>query len=317
MNTPLPRREFLRRTSAVTGAALLGTLSPPTATFAATPAPARPFGLGFSLYGMKSLPVADALKACASIGYDNVEFALMPGYPTDPKLLSAADRKQIATTLADLGLRLSALMENISPLAADADHKKNLERLAVAAVLGHDLSPNAPPVIETVLGGQPAQWDAVRAQMAERLRAWGDVAAAHKTIIAVKPHVGGALHTPEGALWLVREVNHPAIKLTYDFSHYELRGYSLAPTWKDLAPHAAFIHVKDSEGTAAKFKFLLPGEGRIDYANYAALVQAAGYRGPVAVEVSGLIFNQKGYDPIAAAKKSYAALAPHVQRKKE
>ena len=315
MNTPLPRREFLRRTSATVGAAFLGTLSPPTATFAA--APARPFGLGFSLYGMKSLPVADALKACASIGYDNVEFALMPGYPTDPKLLSAADRKQIASTLAELGLRLSALMENISPLAADADHKKNLERLAAAAVLGHDLSPNEQPVIETVLGGQPAQWDAVRAQMAERLRAWGDVAAAHKTIIAVKPHVGGALHTPEGALWLVREVNHPAIKLTYDFSHYELRGYSLAPTWKDLAPHAAFIHVKDSEGTAAKFKFLLPGEGRIDYANYAALVQAAGYRGPVVVEVSGLIFNQKGYDPIAAAKKSYAALAPHFQRKKD
>ena len=316
MNTPLPRREFLRRTSATAGAALLGTLSPPTAAFAATPAPALSFGIGFSLYGMKTLPVADALKACASIGYDNVEFALMPGYPTDPKLLSAADRKQIASTLAELGLRLSALMENISPLAADADHKKNLERLAAAAVLGHDLSPNEQPVIETVLGGQPAQWDAVRAQMAERLRAWGDVAAAHKTIIAVKPHVGGALHTPEGALWLVREVNHPAIKLTYDFSHYELRGYSLAPTWKDLAPHAAFIHVKDSEGTAAKFKFLLPGEGRIDYANYAALVQAAGYRGPVVVEVSGLIFNQKGYDPIAAAKKSYAALAPHFQRKK-
>ena len=317
MNPPLPRREFLRRTSAAAGAALLGTLSPPSAAFAATPAPARPFGLGFSLYGMKTLPVADALKACAIIGYDNVEFALMPGYPTEPKLLSAADRKQIATTLDGLDLRLSALMENISPLAADADHKKNLDRLAAAADLGHDVSPNEQPVIETVLGGQPAQWDAVRAQMAERLRAWGDVAAAHKTIIAVKPHVGGALHTPEGALWLVREVNHPAIKLTYDFSHYELRGYALAPTWKDLAPHAAFIHVKDSEGTAAKFKFLLPGEGRIDYANYAALVQAAGYRGPVVVEVSGLIFNQKGYDPIAAAKKSYAALAPHFQRKKE
>lgn len=316
MNTPLPRREFLRCTSATVGAAFLGTLSPPTTTVAAAAAPARPFGIGFSLYGMKTLPIADALKACAAIGYDNVEFALMPGFPTEPKLLAAADRKQIAATLDDLGLRLSALMENISPLAADADHKKNLDRLAAAAELGHDVSPNAQPVIETVLGGQPEQWETVRQPMAERLRAWGDVAAAHKTIIAVKPHVGGALHTPEGALWLVREVNHPAIKLTYDFSHYELRGYSLAPTWKDLAPHAAFLHVKDSEGTAAKFKFLLPGEGRIDYANYAALVKTAGYRGPVVVEVSGLIFNQKGYDPIAAAKKCYAALAPYFQEKK-
>lgn len=152
--------------------------------------------------------------------------------------------------------------------------------------------------------------------MAERLRAWGEVAAAHKTIIAVKPHVGGALHTPEGALWLLRAVNHPWIKLTYDFSHYELRGYELAATLKDLAPHAAFIHVKDSEGTAEKFKFLLPGEGRIDYANYAARLKETPYRGPVVVEVSGLIFNQKGYDPVAAARKSYAALAPHFQKKK-
>ena len=309
---PLPRREFLRRASATVGAAFLGSLP----LRAAPAAPAAAIGLGFSLYGMKTVPVATALKTCAEIGYDNIEFALMPGWPTEPKLLSASDRKQIATTLDGLGLKLSAMMENISPLGPDADHRRNLERLAAAADLGRDLSPKAQPVIETVLGGNPMQWETVREPMAERLRAWGEVAATHQTIIAVKPHVGGALHTPEGALWLLRAVNHPWIKLTYDFSHYELRGYELAATLKDLAPHAAFIHVKDSEGTAAKFKFLLPGEGRIDYANYAARLKETAYRGPVVVEVSGMIFNQKGYDPIASAKKSYAALAPHFQKRK-
>ena len=313
MNPPLPRREFLRRSGATIGAAVLGSL--PLPIVIAAPA-AADISLGFSLYGMKTLPVATALKTCAEIGYDNVEFALMPGWPTEPKLLSPADRRQIVATLDSLGLKLSALMENISPLGTDADHQRNLERLAAAAILGRELSPAAQPVIETVLGSNPTQWETVREPMAERLRAWGEVAAAHKTIIAVKPHVGGALHTPEGALWLLRAVNHPWIKLTYDFSHYELRGYELAATLKDLAPHAAFIHVKDSEGTADKFKFLLPGEGRIDYASYAARLRETPYRGPVVVEVSGLIFNQKGYDPIAAAKKSYAALAPHFQKKK-
>lgn len=319
MNPPLPRREFLRRSGATVGTAVLGSLTlpvaPATAAAAAAAAPAH-FSLGFSLYGMKSLPVAAALKTCAEIGYDNVEFALMPGWPTEPKLLAAADRKQIASTLGDFGLKLSALMENLSPLGTEADHQRNLERLAAAATLGRELSPTAQPVIETVLGSNPKQWEAVREPLAERLRAWGTVAAAHQTIIAVKPHVGGALHTPEGALWLLRAVNHPWIKLTYDFSHYELRGYELAATLKELAPHAAFIHVKDSEGTADKFKFLLPGEGRIDYASYAARLQETSYRGPVVVEVSGLIFNQKGYDPLAAARKSYAALAPHFQKKK-
>ena len=315
MNPPLPRREFLRRSGAALGAAVLGSLPLPIALAAPTAAAAG-IGLGFSLYGMKTLPIATALKTCAEIGYDNVEFALMPGWPTEPKLLAPADRKQIAATLDSLGLKLSALMENLSPLGTDADHQRNLERLAAAATLGRELSPSAQPVIETVLGSNPKQWDAVREPMVERLRAWGTVAAAHKTIIAVKPHVGGALHTPEGALWLLRAVNHPWIKLTYDFSHYELRGYELAATLKDLAPHAAFIHVKDSEGTADKFKFLLPGEGRIDYASYAARLRETPYRGPVVVEVSGMIFNQKGYDPVAAARKSYAALAPHFQKKK-
>ena len=318
MNSPLPRREFLRRSGATVGAAVLGSLplSVASAAPAAPAAAAAHFGLGFSLYGMKTLPVAAALKTCADIGYDNVEFALMPGWPTEPKLLSAADRRQIAATLAGLGLKVSALMENLSPLGTDVDHRRNLERLAAAAMLGDDLSQSGQPVIETVLGGNPRQWDAVREPMAERLRAWGAVAEAYQTIIAVKPHVGRALHTPEGALWLLRAVNHPWIKLTYDFSHYELRGYKLAATLKDLAPHAAFIHVKDSEGTADKFKFLLPGEGHIDYASYAARLRETPYRGPVVVEVSGLIFNQKGYDPAAAAKKSYQALAPHFQAKK-
>ena len=302
----LTHRDFLTRSAAALGAALGG-------SSALAAAPPAAIGLGFSLYGMKSLPPAAALKACAEIGYDNVELALMPGWPTEPRLLSPTDRKQLAATLGQLGLKLSALMENVSPLGSATEHQRTLDRLAAAAELGHDLAPAAHPVIETVLGGSPAQWESVLQTMADRLRSWGDLAAKHQTRIAIKPHVGGALHTPDAALWLLKEVNHPWIKLAYDFSHYELRGYDLATTIKALAPHSAFIHVKDSEGSAAKFKFLLPGEGRIDYAKYAALLKEVSYRGPVVVEVSGLIFNQKGYDPIAAAKKSHAALAPHFR----
>ena len=168
-----------------------------------------PIGLGFSLYGMKSLSLDDGLRACAEIGYASVELALMPGYLAEPKLLSAAERGDLRKRLVDLNLALPGLMENLNLLAEEAEHKVNLDRLKAAAELAHTLSPTKPPVIETVLGGKPAQWDEVKGRMAERLKAWGETAAGANIVVAIKPHVGGALHTPDGALWLLQ---HRAVR---------------------------------------------------------------------------------------------------------
>lgn len=297
----IARRTFLRGSVAFTLGAVA---SPLLAT------PPAPLGFGFSLYGMKSLPLAEALKTCAGIGYDNVEFALMSGYATEPKQLSAAARHELRGQLSALGLKLSALMDNLSLVVDDAAQGVNLDRIKAAAELAHTLSPAAPPVLETVCGGNPAKWDEVKERMAERLRAWAEAAAAQKLVVAVKPHVGGALHTPEGALWLARQVPSPWIKLVFDQSHYALRGLKLADTLPALIGQSVFIHVKDGAGDAAKFQFLLPGEGKTDYVDYFTRLKAADYRGAVVVEVSGQIFNRPGYDPIAVAKQCYANLAP-------
>ncbi|QEL14425.1 sugar phosphate isomerase/epimerase family protein [Limnoglobus roseus] len=265
--------------------------------------------LGFSLYGMKSLPLADAIRACAAIGYDGVELALMPGYPSEPKQLSADARKELRKQLQDAKLGLHGLMENLAEPAADAVHRANLDRLKAAAELGHALSPGAPPVIETILGGKPADWEKVKDKLVERLQAWAAVAKDAKTVIAIKPHVGNALHTVEGTLWLLKQIDSPWLRLGFDFSHLKLEGVTLADAITSLVPHAAFIHLKDAKGTPAKFEFLLPGEGGIDYGDYARRLTAAKYAGPVVVEVSGQISNKPGYDPVAAAKASYANLA--------
>jgi inosose dehydratase len=258
---------------------------------------------------MKSLKAAQALRACAEIGYDSVELALMPGWPTEPGQLSAANRRELRTQLAEAGLVLDGLMENLREPADDAMHRVNLERLKAAAELGHQLSPQAPPVIETILGGKPADWQRVQQPLADRLAKWADVAAAARTVIAVKPHVANALHLPESALWLVRQVNSRWLKLAFDYSHFALRGLPLEQTVTALAPHTAFIHVKDCRGTAEKFEFLLPGEGTIDDRAYFALLKSAGYRGPLVVEISSQISNRPGYDPLAAARQSYHHLA--------
>ena len=64
------RRQFLRLAT--------GALALPS--FGRGVEPASP-SLGFSLYGMKSLPLDVALRTCAGIGYSHVELALNAGYP--------------------------------------------------------------------------------------------------------------------------------------------------------------------------------------------------------------------------------------------
>lgn len=296
----LSRREWLG-VCAASGVALL-----PSVGVAAE----SPIRFGFSLYGMKTMKLADAIQTCATIGYDCVELALMPGWPTEPKLLSATDRKELRARLVDAKLTLPALMENIMEPAADAVHIANLDKLKAAAELGHDLSPNEPPVIETIIGGKSGDWEKSKERVVERVRAWAEVGKAGKTVIAIKPHVNNALHTPEDTLWLLQQVNSPWLKLAYDHSHFGLQGRKLADTAAALLPEAVFVHIKDWKGVPGKFEFLLPGTAEVDYREYAGLLRKANYKGGVVVEVSGQIFNKPGYDPVAAAKQCYAKVKP-------
>ncbi len=273
-------------------------------------AKAAPLQFGFSLYGMKSLPVRVALDLCARIGYRAVEFALMPGWDTEPKKLTKADRSVLRQKLKDTKLELPALMENLKLQGTEAEQRMNLERLKAAAGVAHEVSPGKPAVIETILGGRPDEWEQKKQAMADELATWATTLAPLQTIVAIKPHVSGAMDLPEKAFWLVNKVASPWVKLVYDYSHYELHGLDLRETMQKLIGQTVFVHVKDSEGKADQFHFLLPGDGRVDYRAYVRALNEFGYRGAVIVEVSSQISRPPGYDPIYAAKHCYEKLAP-------
>jgi len=303
------RRQFLTRS------ALIGAVAP------ACRRPARAAGqakstvnFGFSLYGMRSLTVAQALKSCAMIGYDSVELVATSGWSCDPQTLSAQARQDIRKQLADQGLAVPCLMENLRLLAADSKHRENLDRLKAAAELGHAVSPDRQPVIETVLGGRSNEWERTHIAMADRLHTWAKVGEASRTIIAIKAHIGGALHTPDDAKWLHDQIDSPWLKLNYDYSHFQLAGFSLDHSLSTMIADAVFIHVKDRRGKPGDFEFLLPGEGDIDYSKYFGLLKKYAYSGAVTVEVSGQIHGKPGYDPVASARKSYTNLAPLLKQ---
>jgi inosose dehydratase len=299
------RRTFLKQVAA--GSFLLGGVVEATTQPDKTP---QIIPFGYSLYGMRNLTLEAALNACAKIGYDAVELALMPGYPAEPRRLGKAERRQLREQLRTLRLGLPALMENLPLDGNEKTHRANLVRLQAALDLGRELSPDAPPLIETILGGAVGAWDKLRRQFADRLGEWARLAEKHKTLIAIKPHRFGAMNLPEQALWLLEQVKSPWIKLAYDYSHFQHRDLRIADTVKSLIPHACFVHIKDTRIENGRAVFALPGDGGIDYPQLLRAIRTAGYRGCVCVEVSGMVQNQKGYDALAAARRSYDNVAP-------
>lgn len=269
--------------------------------------------LGFSLYGMPHMKTEKALQAVADIGYDSVELCLMDAWDATPLKLNAERRKAVSKTLNDTGLKLTSLMEHCDLTGSKASQQKVLERLKRAAELGHALKPEQPPLIETTAGS--GKWNDRKNEMRDNLQEWAKVAESTKTVIAVKPHRGGVVDRPEQGIWLVQQIDSPWIRLNYDYSHFTHRDISLEDSMRIMMPFTSFIQIKDTVMKDNKARFVLPGEsGDIDYVQLLKLAVKDGYRGDICCEVSGMVFKQKGYDPIAAAKTCYQNIAPAFQQ---
>ncbi len=260
-------------------------------------------------YGMQTLEVDRALAAIREIGYDGAELCLMTGWPSEPAKLDAAARRRIRRQ----PLPIPSMIENFNTLVSEADHAQTLDRIRAAATLAHDVSPKRPPMLQTVLGGKPTEWEQVKAKMATRLADWARVAQENGIQLAVKSHIGSASDTPEKLVWLLDQVKSPALSGIYDYGHFELLKIDLEASLNTLLPRSSFITVKDGRLVDGKAQFLLPGDGTIDYAKYCSLLKAKRYRGWMLVEISRQLQTVAGYDALEAARKSYENLAPKLK----
>lgn len=301
------RREFLKLAS---GAMLVASM--PRFSSGATVSRGR-LSLGHSLYGMQTVPLIEALQYCSRLGYRNVEFVLDPGFSAEPKLLSKQARKDLRTQLSALGLPVSAFMRNLR-LIGGMTQAENLDAIKEAAELAHDLAPELPSPIETILGGKPADWESAKHKMVAALGEWAQVAESADIGFLVKAHVSMAVDTPEKLAWMIEQVASPRLQVAFDYSHFEPQGISLEQSWSVLQKYTKFIHVKDTRKDGNKVVMLLPGEGVVDYAKYFRLVSDAGFSGPVVVEVSSMVFRQPGYDPFKTAAKCHAVLTQALKQ---
>ncbi len=305
---PFSRRSFLRRTFAA-AAGWSGGLAPAQDR--------RGCGLAIGTYGLQSMPLEEAIRLVAETGYNAIEISAIPGTTGSPAQLSSEDRTRIRAVLADSGLRLCGIMADLQPKRVEAEHEAQLAELYHLIRLGHALSPDRTPIVQTVLGGKG--WEESRDLFRDRIADWVQVAADQRGLLSIKPHRSHAMSVPSQANWLIQQLGSPdRLGMTFDYSHYAFLEpeLSVEASVRESLPRTNYVAVKDAVREGGKVRFALPGESQsFDHAEILSAFYDGGYRGDFCCEVSSQIWkNQPGYDPVAATKACYGNMKAAFDR---
>lgn len=267
--------------------------------------------LSYSTWGMPKVPIDTAVAHCAALGFDGLELTVIPGWSTDGATLDAAERRRIRKLYDDHRLSLCGLCANTPLLDPDPDvHSRNMARFRSYLDLATELQhPGERLTVSTTSGGSPMDWENLKGVLVERFAEFAEYAEKAGVILGMEPHVGAALHHPDQVIWLLEQIDSPALTIHFDISHFNVQGMDMDAVVAQLAPHSLHTHVKDERGIAPNHEFLIPGEGDMDYPRYLRGMETAGYDGHIVVEISIMVQNRPNYDPLAAATTSYEVLS--------
>ncbi|WP_410615451.1 TIM barrel protein [Amycolatopsis sp. lyj-109] len=249
----------------------------------------------------------DKLAAAAAAGFDGVEL-----FEND-LIVSPASPAEIRRRCADLGLSIDLYQPFRDFEAVPPDlHRANLRRAArkfdVLAELG----------AETILVCSSVSPEAIDDDelAAEQLRALAELASTRGLRIAYEAlawgrHVSGYQH----AWRIVRRAAHPALGVCLDSFHILSKGHDPAPIRAIPGDKIFFLQLADAPRLPmdvlpwSRHHRLFPGQGDFDLTAFTGHVLAAGYRGPLSLEVFNDVFRQADPRPAAVdALRSLLAL---------
>ena len=211
--------------------------------------------------GNPPMPRADRIRAVAAKGFKAYSFWSAP----------AAERKAMVEAQQQTGLKCVSLVGTgnaggttgfTRPGAQDALLAEIKERVEIAKEFG------APDLISFVGIIQPdVSWDTQRAQIVEGLKRAGDIAAAGGVTIALEPlsvnpnQPRRALDRCIEAFPVIKEVNHPNVKICFDLYHLQRTEGNLVVSLRNGLQDKLIkvVQIGDNPGR------LEPGTGEINY----------------------------------------------------
>ncbi|MEU8796496.1 TIM barrel protein [Spirillospora sp. NPDC048819] len=271
----------------------------------------------------------DKLSAAAAAGFDGVEI-----FEND-LLACPLSPEQVAERCAGLGLTVE-LYQPFRDFEAVPDelHRRNLRRAGHKFELARRLGAGTVLVCSSV-APEAVDDDALAAR---RLRALAGVAADHGVRVAYEALAWGRfVRTWERSADLVLRADHPALGLCLDSFHVLSVGGDIAGIAEFPAEKLFFLQLADAPHLRmdvlqwSRHHRLFPGQGAFDLVGFTSRVLAAGYQGPLSLEVFNDVFRQAPpgraavdamrslivleeglvrHDPAAAARRGRAAPPP-------
>jgi hydroxypyruvate isomerase len=212
--------------------------------------------------GTPAMPRADRIRAVADNGFK--AYSYWNATPEERKAMIKAQQDTGLTCVSLVGTGTAGGSTGFTkPGAEDALLAEIKERVEIAKEFG-----TKPQLISFLGIIQPdVPWEQQRKQIVEGLKRAGDIAAAADVIIAVEPlsvnpnQPRRALDRAVDAFPVIKEVNHPNVKICFDFYHLQRTEGNLVPNLRTGLQDKliSVIQIGDNPGR------LEPGTGEIHH----------------------------------------------------
>ena len=232
-------------------------------------------GANSVLFGGFDMPTA--FKHIALAGYDGIEVSAIDGMSEH---LVLGRWKELALEIkklsAEYGLELLAMEQPSQDPAV-------METAFQAAVeIGI-------PIINCGPGGKTGD-EASLQQSIDSIGHLAHLAERYGVTLCVKAHVGAAIYNTPTTLKLMEAVTSPAFGIDMDPSHIYRAGENPVEAIKAVVTRVKHVHIRDCKGRQqgpGKPELQANGRGDIDLVGYIRVLHAAGYAGPLDLEVIG------------------------------
>jgi sugar phosphate isomerase/epimerase len=233
--------------------------------------------LGCNTVVFAGTDIATALQHIAWAGYEYVELAAIKGMCEHVKTDGGAEHiAEVRRLLNEHGLKATAMEAATT----------NRDRLAQIFQLASDLGIN---IVNIGSGGTTDDEESTK-QSIEQIGVLARLAGEYGVRLAVKPHVGQAIHNAATGLRLINEVREPALGLNFDPSHLfraDEEPPEVAHAWGGRIITSHFRDCASRERQVGPPPTQIPGRGIVDLRATLAALGDVGYDGPMNLEVIG------------------------------